>query len=155
MSDSKSEDKKSIIVDEVPEPSSSITLEFFVYIHKIYSYVYTIFLVLLFIFKKHAYDYPPRTVIYEVIILILLFLINMFRIRLTSIGNKTERALILLFAVILGIIVLVGYIFFMIIQTFVTNFDFAFSFIGLIITAFELLFSILTMFYIKVHEKTM
>lgn len=155
MSDSKSEDKKSIIVDEVPEPSSSITLEFFVYIHKIYSYVYTIFLVLLFIFKKHAYDYPPRTVIYEVIILILLFLINMFRIRLTSIGNKTERALILLFAVILGIIVLVGYIFFMIIQTFVTNFDFAFSLIGLIIIAFELLFSILTMFYIKVHEKTM
>ena len=79
----------------------------------------------------------------------------MFRIRLTSIGNKTERALILLFAVILGIAVLILYIFFMLLQTFVTNFDFAFSLIGLIITAFELLFSILTMFYIKVHEKTM
>ena len=155
MSDSKSEDKKSIIIDEVPEPSSSITLEFFVYIHKIYTYVYTIFLVLLFIFKKHAYDYPEYTVIYEVILLLVLLLINIFRIRLTSIGNKTERALILLFAVILGIAVLILYIFFMIIQTFVTNFDFAFSLIGLIITAFELLFSILTMFYIKVHEKTM
>ena len=155
MSDSKSEDKKSIIVDEVPEPSSSITLEFFVYIHKIYAYIYTIFLVLLFIFKKHAYDYPEYTVIYEVILLLVLLLINIFRIRLTSIGNKTERALILLFAVLLGIGVLVLYIFFMIIQTFVTNFDFVFSLIGLIITAFELLFSILTMFYIKVHEKTM
>ena len=155
MSDSKSEDKKSIIVDEVPEPSSSITLEFFTFIHKIYTYVYTIFLVLLFIFKKHAYDYPELTVIYEVILLIVLLLINIFRIRLTSIGNKTERALILLFAVILGIAVLILYIFFMLLQTFVTNFDFAFSLIGLIITAFELLFSILTMFYIKVHEKTM
>ena len=155
MSDSKSEDKKSIIIDEVPEPSSSITLEFFTFIHKIYTYVYTIFLILLFIFKKQAYDYPELTVIYEVILLIVLLLINIFRIRLTSIGNKTERALILLFAVILGIGVLILYIFFMLLQTFVTNFDFAFSLIGLIITAFELLFSILTMFYIKVHEKTM
>ena len=73
---------------------------------------------------------------------------------MTSIGNKTERALILLFAVIFGVIILFEYFYFMLIQTFVTYFDLVFSIIGLVIIFLELLFSILTMFNIKVHEKS-
>ena len=147
------DDKKSIIVEEVPEPSSSISLEIFVFIHKIYIYIYNIILFCLFIFKKYAFDYPYKYIIPEVIVAIILLFINIFILRLTSIGNKTERALILLFAVLLGVIILVGYIYFMWLQIYVTYFDLIFSVIGLIITFFELLFSIWTMFNIKVHEK--
>ena len=147
------DDKKNIIVEEVPEPSSSIALEIFVFIHKIYIYIYNIVLFCLFIFKRYAFDYPYQYIIPEVIAAIILLFFNIFRLRLTSIGNKTERALILLFAVLLGVVILVGYIYFMWLQIYVTYFDVIFSVIGLIITVFELLFSIWTMFNIKVHEK--
>ena len=146
-------DDKNIIVEEVPEPSSSLALEIFVYIHKIYIYIYNIILLLLFIFKRFAFDYKYRYIIPEVAAAIIFLLFNIMRLRLTSIGNKTERALLLLFAVLIGFIVLFGYIYYMYIQTFVTYFDVVFSAIGLVITFFELLFSFLTMLNIKVHEK--
>ena len=146
-------DDKNIIVEEVPEPSSSLALEIFVYIHKIYIYIYNIILLLLFIFKRFAFVYKYRYIIPEVAAAIIFLLFNIMRLRLTSIGNKTERALLLSFAVLIGFIVLFGYIYYMYIQTFVTYFDVVFSAIGLVITFFELLFSILTMFNIKVHEK--
>ena len=69
-------------------------------------------------------------------------------------GNKTERALILLFALILGIVNFVGYIFFTVIQKYRTYFDVVFSSIGLVLTFLEIVFCIYTMFNIKVHEKS-
>ncbi len=150
----KKDENKNIIAQDVPEPSSSIALELFVYIHTIYIYIYNIVLFLLFIFKRFAFEYPYKRIIPDVFLAIVFLIINIFRIRLTSIGNKTERALILLFAVIFGVIILFEYFYFMLIQTFVTYFDLVFSSIGLVIIFLELLFSILTMFNIKVHEKS-
>ena len=149
----KNDKNNNIIAEEVPEPSSSVTLELFTFIHKIYLYIYNIILLLLFIFKRFAFNYEYGPIIGEVIFAILLLFINIIRIRLTSIGNKTERALLLLVAVILGFINLFGYIYFMRIQTFVTYFDVVFSAIGLVIIFFEFLCSAFTMFNIKVHEK--
>ena len=123
--------------NEIPEPSSSLALELFIFIHKIYLYIYNIILI-----------------IPEVILAIVALILNVFRLRLSSIGNKTERALILLFAIIIGIINIVCYIYFMWIQTYVTYFDLVFSLIGVIITFLEIFFSFWTMFNIKVHEKS-
>ena len=146
-------DKKNIIVEEVPEPSSSIALEIFVFIHKIYIYIYNIVLLGLFIFKRFAFTYDDKYIIRDIFLGIFFLLVNIFRLRATSIGNKTERALILLFAVILGAINLFGYIFFLWIQYIVVYFDIVFSAIGMVITLLELIFCIWTMFNIKVHEK--
>ena len=146
-------DKKNIIVEEVPEPSSSIALEIFVFIHKIYIYIYNIVLLGLFIFKRFAFTYDYKYIIPEVFFAIIFLIINIIRLRLTSIGNKTERALILLFAVIFGVFNLFGYIYFMWIQHIVVYFDVVFGAIGMTITLLELIFSIWTMFNIKVHEK--
>ena len=140
--------------NEIPEPSSSLALELIVFIHKIYLYIYNIILLGLFMFKRYAFDYPNKTIIYEVIIGIVALIINIFRLRLISVGNKTERALILLFALILGIVNFVGYIFFAVIQKYRTYFDVVFSSIGLVLTFLEIVFCIYTMFNIKVHEKS-
>ncbi len=140
--------------NEIPEPSSSLGLELIVFIHKIYLYIYNIILLGLFMFKRYAFDYPNKTIIYEVIIGIVALIINIFRLRLISVGNKTERALILLFALILGIVNFVGYIFFAVIQKYRTYFDVVFSSIGLVLTFLEIVFCIYTMFNIKVHEKS-
>ena len=140
--------------NEIPEPSSSLGLELIVFIHKIYLYIYNIILLGLFIFKRYAFDYPNKTIIYEVIIGIVALIVNIFRLRLISVGNKTERALILLFALILGIVNFVGYIFFAVIQKYRTYFDVVFSSIGLVLTFLEIVFCIYTMFNIKVHEKS-
>ena len=140
--------------NEIPEPSSSLGLELIVFIHKIYLYIYNIILLGLFMFKRYAFDYPNKTIIYEVIIGIVALMVNIFRLRLISVGNKTERALILLFALILGIVNFVGYIFFAVIQKYRTYFDVVFSSIGLVLTFLEIVFCIYTMFNIKVHEKS-
>ena len=140
--------------NEIPEPSSSLALELIVFIHKIYLYIYNIILLGLFMFKRYAFDYPNKTIIYEVIIGIVALIVNIFRLRLISVGNKTERALILLFALILGIVNFVGYIFFAVIQKYRTYFDVVFSSIGLVLTFLEIVFCIYTMFNIKVHEKS-
>ena len=140
--------------NEIPEPSSSLALELIVFIHKIYLYIYNIILLGLFMFKRYAFDYPNKTIIYEVIIGIVALIVNIFRLRLISVGNKTERALILLFALILGIVNFVGYIFFTVIQKYRTYFDVVFSSIGLVLTFLEIVFCIYTMFNIKVHEKS-
>ena len=140
--------------NEITEPSSSLALELLVFIHKIYLYIYNIALLGLFMFKRYAYDYEYAKIIYEVIIAIVALILNVFRLRLTSIGNKTERALILLGAIFIGLFTIVGYIYFLWLQTYVTYFDLVFSIIGLVITFFEILFSFRTIFNIKVHEKT-
>ena len=140
--------------NEIPEPSSSLALELFVFIHRIYLYIYNICLLGLFMFKRYTFDYPNKIIIYEVIIGILALIVNIFRLRLISVGNKTERALILLFALILGAINFVGYIFFALIQKYRTYFDVVFSSIGLILTFLEIVLCIWTIFNIKVHEKS-
>ena len=140
--------------NDIPEPSSSIALELFIFVHKIYMYIYNIVLLGLYMFKKYAFDYPYKIIIPEVIIAIIALIINIFRLRLSSIGNKTERALILLIAIFLGILNLLGYIYFMYLQRYVTYFDLVFSIVGLVITFLEIFFSLWTMFNIKVHEKT-
>ena len=139
---------------EVPEPSSSIALELFLFIHKIYMYIYYIVLLGLFIFKRYAFDYDYTRIIPDVIIGIVALILNIIRLRLTSIGNKTERALILLIAIVLGVINFLFYIYFMWLQKYVTYFDVVFSAVGLIITFIEIFFSFYTIFNIKVHEKT-
>ena len=140
--------------NDIPEPSSSLALELFVFIHKIYLYIYNIILLGLFMFKRYAYDYEYKKIIPEVIMAIVALIFNIFRLRLTSIGNKTERALILLGAIILGLFNIFFYIYFMWLQTYVTYFDLVFSIIGVVITFLEIFFSFWTMFNIKVHEKT-
>ena len=140
--------------NEIPEPSSSLALELFVFIHRIYLYIYNICLLGLFMFKRYAFDYPNKIIIYEVIIGILALIVNIFRLRLISVGNKTERALILLFALILGAVNFLGYIFFALIQKYRTYFDVVFSSIGLILTFLEIVLCIWTIFNIKVHEKS-
>ena len=140
--------------NEIPEPSSSIALELLIFVHKIYIYIYNIVLLGLFMFKRYAFDYPYKIIIPEVIIAILALILNIFRLRLTSIGNKTERALILLIAIFFGVLNLLGYIYFMYLQRYVTYFDLVFSIVGLVITFLEIFFSLWTMFNIKVHEKT-
>ena len=143
------------VKNDIPEPSSSIALELFIFIHKIYLYIYNIVLLGLFMFKRYAFDYYPYTIIIpEVIIGIIALILNIFRLRLTSVGNKTERALILFFAFLIGIINIVGYIYFMWIQRYVTYFDLVFSTIGVVLTLLEIIFSLWTMFNIKVHEKS-
>ena len=68
-------------------------------------------------------------------------------------GNKTERALILLLALILGAVNFLGYIFFALIQKYRTYFDVVFSSIGLILTFLEIVLCIWTIFNIKVHSE--
>ena len=139
---------------EIPEPSSSIALELFIFIHKIYMIIYYIILLGLFMFKRYAFDYEYKRIIPDVIIGIVALILKIFRLRISSIGNKTERSLILLIAIIMGVINFIGYIYFMWLQLYVTYFDVVFSAIGLIITFIEIFFSLWTIFNIKVNEKT-
>ena len=70
-------------------------------------------------------------------------------------GNKTERALIILFGVLLGILNLIGYLYYLFWQTYSTYYDVSFNGIGLFLLVVEIVLSIIAMFSIKAHEKTL
>ena len=148
--------KKNKVFEETPKPASSLGLEILVLTHKIYLVIYNVVLFMLFMFKKYAYaKYTYPQIIGEVIGAIILIFINIIRLRLTSIGNKTEKAHILLIALVFGVINLIGYIYFMYLQRYITYYDLIFSIVGLCLVAAEIVLSFVAIFSIKVHEKNM
>ena len=134
--------------------SSSLGLELFLVIDKYYSVFYYIVEFLLFIFKRFVFPYPYKRIIPEVIVMILLLIINLIRIKITSMGNKTERALIILIGVILGVLNLIGYLYYLFWQTYSTYYDASFNGIGLFLLVVEVIAALIAMFNIKAHEKT-
>ena len=148
--------RKNKVYEDIPKPASSLGLEIMVLIHKIYLIIYNIILFLLFIFKKFVFpNYPDEDIYRDVILSIFFIFVNIIRLRLTSIGNKAEKAIILLVAVICGIVNLIGYFYFIYLQKYCTYYDLVFGVIGLVIVIIEIIFSVVAIFYIKVHEKNM
>ena len=69
-------------------------------------------------------------------------------------GNKTEHALIILVGVILGVVNLIGYLYYLFWQTYSTYYDASFNGIGLFLLVVEIIAALIAMFNIKAHEKT-
>ena len=70
---------------EIVQPSSSLSLEFLLRVDFYYTFFLYTCQTLLFVFKKLALPYPYKRIIPEVIFMIVLFVINLFRIKISKI----------------------------------------------------------------------
>lgn len=76
--------------------------------------------------------------------LVLMAFVEHSRLSLASRGNKTEQIPPLLWSICLGVPMLVGFSFFLTIQTYVLRLDVILNTIALVFVSLELLFSLVT-----------
>ena len=117
----------------VAQPSSLLILELINSFDFYYSVVYLLVIFFLFVFKRILFEYEFWLFIIEIIVSGVMILINFLRLKLISIGNKTEKSLMLLSGIILSIITIICSLYFTFLQTYVTYYDFAFGLIETIL----------------------
>ena len=77
----------------VAQPSSLLILELINSFDFYYSVVYLLVIFFLFVFKRILFEYEFWLFIIEIIVSGVMILINFLRLKLISIGNKTEKSL--------------------------------------------------------------
>lgn len=104
--------------------SCSLPLQIILYIEQVYSYAYFLIEAFLYIFRGYFLSYPPSSINMELAGLFFFGIIQFIRIfigirYLGSLGNKTERSDILIWAIILIIPSLYGGIYYIRLQVYV------------------------------------
>lgn len=107
-------------------------------------------MILLFVYKKLTFEdnYPVGYCALDVILLIIFFIIMLFHLKLAAKGNKIEKVFTLGFGFLFELLNLIGFIYFALIQTYITYFDFWLSIIGLIFNVLAIFFTIFALFSI-------
>lgn len=106
------------------KPATSLPLQIVLYIEEVYSWVYFLLEGFLFIFRGKFLMYPPNALNMELAGLFFFAVVQLIRVFLGktykgSIGNKTERADILIAGLIFLIPSLFGAIFYIRLQVYV------------------------------------
>jgi len=108
---------------------------------------------ILYIFKGYILPFPPRSIGPEITGIFFYMIIQYIRLKIGSNGNKTETAVYLFYCTILGIPVIVSYVFYIQLQTYVLVFDVVLNATGIIFIIVETLLSIRAIINIKSHDK--
>jgi len=98
---------------------SSLPLQIFVYVHGYFLKAWLIANLVLLLWKRHVFYYPPSAFQWEISMTFFLTFIDATRQTLASRGNKTEQLKPLLWSIGLSVPVVVGYTFFLHLQTYV------------------------------------
>jgi len=87
------------------------------------TWIYFFFELLLYTYKGYALAYPRLNLATDLVALILLVILQMGRIHVASVGNKTERSGPTVAGLLLGLIVIGILVYFMDLQTYVLRVD--------------------------------
>ena len=125
---------------------SNLPLQVVVYFNGWYVVLWELIMLSLFVWKSTALPYPgplAQLLALEVCLVVLTGLIEYFRLKLASQGNKTERSGPLIFSMLLSFPSAGLLIYFLFSQVYVTRFDLILSATGLGFIALEMLISLL------------
>ncbi|GMH91775.1 hypothetical protein TL16_g12150 [Triparma laevis f. inornata] len=98
----------------------------------------------LYVYKGFHFHFPYAAFEWELAMLLLMAFIENSRLMLASRGNKTEQIPPLIWSIALSIPMIVGFCFFLTLQTYVMRIDIILNTIALVFVSLELLFSIFT-----------
>ena len=102
-----------------------------------------------FVYKNQTIIYPSQGQLAgEIILMVSVFFIDLLRIALGSIANRTESVLLAVFTIILTVAIFFGYLYFVIWQLFVIRAELIISIIALVFTGTGLIFLILCIVFI-------
>ncbi|CAF1369162.1 unnamed protein product [Adineta steineri] len=129
---------------ELSNVRSSVIFEIFLTINRWCLLVWLLIESLSFVYKNATIIYPNQGYIAgEIILMLAVFFVDLFRILLGSISNRTESILLSAFTIILTIAVFFGYLYFILWQLFVIRAELIMTIIALIFTGSEIIFLIL------------
>ena len=107
----------------------------------------------MFLFKGYALIYPNNSIIPEVIILFVYLVLQFFKIRLFSMGNKNETSLLIIIGIIFLIPIVIIYIYYLALQMYVVVYDIILNAFGLILLLLQLFTGGFTMIKVISNEK--
>ena len=107
---------------------------------------------IMFILKDTFFAYPSATAAPEVVGMFFFLILQMVRLHLGSIGNKTEISMYLTYSIFLSIPVVLAYVYFLWFQVFVLWFDIFLCAFGLGFIVFEIIVAICALVSIRKNE---
>ncbi|GMH53186.1 hypothetical protein TrVE_jg1854 [Triparma verrucosa] len=123
---------------------SSLPLQILLFFNQWFSLAWFMINFALYIYKGFHFHFPYAAFEWELAMLVLMAFIENSRLMLASRGNKTEQIPPLIWSIALSIPMIVGFSFFLTIQTYVMRIDIILNTIALVFVSLELLFSIFT-----------
>jgi len=136
------------------QPISSLPLQIMIYFDTLYSWVYLVLSLGLFFYKGYTLTYPPNALGPEVVGLIFFIILQLFRLFIGSVGNRTETAASTLWFLLLTLPSIFASVFFIRLQTYVLVADVIINIILLFFMGLEFILSIITFLKFKSAEKT-
>lgn len=133
-----------VATSELSNVRSSVIFEIFLTINRWCLLLWLLIESLSFVYKNATILYPNQGYIAgEIILMLAVFFVDLFRILLSSISNRTESILLAAFTIILTIAVFFGYLYFIVWQLFVIRAELIMTAIALAFTGSEIVFLIL------------
>jgi transmembrane protein 216 len=133
-----------VATSELSNVRSSVVFEIFLTINRWCLLLWLLIESVSFVYKNATILYPNQGYIAgEIILMLAVFFVDLFRILIGSISNRTESILLAAFTIILTIAVFLGYLYFIIWQLFVIRAELIMTAIALAFTGSEIVFLIL------------
>ncbi|TMW66476.1 hypothetical protein Poli38472_004241 [Pythium oligandrum] len=123
-----------------------LLLQVSLHVHQWYLYVFTLVTIALFIYKGVMLPYPPTGAFtWEVVFLLLYYIISSTRLFQASKGNRTQQVAPLILSLILSIPVILCHVYYIQLQTYVVRLDTFVNGLALFFVCYETLLSILAL----------
>ncbi|CAF1472033.1 unnamed protein product [Rotaria sordida] len=137
-----------VAASELSNVRSSVIFEIFLTINRWCVLFWLLIESLCFVYKNATIIYPNQGHLTgEIILMLSVFFIDLFRILLGSISNRTESILLSAITIILTFAIFFGYLYFIVWQLFVTRAELIMTVIALIFTGFGIVFLILCIIF--------
>ena len=126
-----------------------LELQMVIYYERIYNVIFFFFEIILYIFKANILVYPPGTLGTEIVGVFFLYILQYVKLRNANTANKTELRNYHIYTILFSIPSIMGYFFYFRHQIYCLVFDIALSFLGLLFSGFNLIFSIVAIIKLK------
>ena len=140
---------------EFMKPNGHFMFQTMIAFNKVFSFIYFISEIALFIYKDVNLYYPPHTISVEITCLVFFLIVQLVRFYLGALGNRSETSIYVMFCLVFIIVPLYTFVHFCILQTYVLYIEMILNGIGFWLTVIELVFCLLSMMAISSQEKTM
>ena len=111
-------DSNAFIPEMFSSKLSSLSLQICLYLNKYFRFYYLTMNIILMTYKGYKYNYPPSALVYEWLILFAIQILDFVRVAIADRGNKLEQRSLLICSICLSTSSLLGYVFFLYLQTY-------------------------------------
>jgi len=124
-------------------------LQIAIYFERIYSVVFFLFEIILYIFKSMFLVYPPGNIGTEIVGLFFMVILQYVKLNNANTANKTELKAYHFYTLLYSIPSAGFYIYYFYFQVYILTFDFILCIIGMVFILLEVVFTFVPIFTLK------